>query len=695
MKKLLLHCFVLLVVSGMAQNLVVNPGFENGLNSWYVNTNAPGFTTILPDNTVAHSGGNSLRININHDTVGGIGLVSQVFVLRAGGHYLLDCFIKTDSVVNGGAFPYPILYLGGVRLYGDGGYTVGGSSNGWQEVYFRFYMPQGSDTLQLLVGLGAKSGTAWFDDISISALTDTSYTQFSVNLDSASGTLVRPFTSTNVGPIDPVVSSIDLTSRFQELGVEYVRTHDFEGPCDMHIIFPDTTRSAFDSTAYDFFWTDSVIKACVHAGSKIYFRVGESGNPNTSLYDPPHDFNKWAQVAVHIMEHYNHGWDHGYNFDIKYWEIYNEPDLGWNGTINQYIELYRLASIGLKTADSTLLIGGPAISSLSNSDFLNAFLDSVHTENLPFDFFSYHYYHTFNPYDFARYDNDAKQLLARFGLANVERIVSEWSNYNYNPGNNYYVWRNDPLIAASTVAALTYYQNTDVSKLLRYRTDGTDLGMIDAAGNYNYTGLAYYYMSLFRNVPDRILATGGDTLGTSILAGSAANGSLTGILIGNNSSAANGYDLSINGISSTEQYSYSIFRIDSNIASTAIDSGFLTAGNNKLILPVKAPFADLIVLTKMALNGIANATLSGGMNVFPNPFSNQITIRYSSIKEIVQGIYITDVLGRVVKTFSEAECRESSQVQWNCNNQSVRGGMYIVRLQTDKAVYESTVVRME
>ena len=83
-------------------------------------------------------------------------------------------------------------------------------------------------------------------------------------------------------------------------------------------------------------------------------------------------------------------------------------------------------------------------------------------------------------------------------------------------------------------------QNTDVFKLLRYRTDGTDLGMFDAGGNFNYTGLVYYFMSNFRNAPYRLQATGGDTLGTSILAGEALGGDLAAVLVADNCSSANG-----------------------------------------------------------------------------------------------------------------------------------------------------------
>ena len=43
---------------------------------------------------------------------------------------------------------------------------------------------------------------------------------------------------------------------------------------------------------------------------------------------PPADFEKWAKICEHIVRHYNEGWASGFHYDIKYWEIWNEPDNG-------------------------------------------------------------------------------------------------------------------------------------------------------------------------------------------------------------------------------------------------------------------------------------------------------------------------------------------------------------------------------
>ena len=41
---------------------------------------------------------------------------------------------------------------------------------------------------------------------------------------------------------------------------------------------------------------------------------------------PPSSFSKWADIAAHIVRHYNEGWANGQKANIKYWEIGNEPD---------------------------------------------------------------------------------------------------------------------------------------------------------------------------------------------------------------------------------------------------------------------------------------------------------------------------------------------------------------------------------
>ncbi|MBI4578450.1 MAG: hypothetical protein HY718_02035 [Planctomycetes bacterium] len=40
------------------------------------------------------------------------------------------------------------------------------------------------------------------------------------------------------------------------------------------------------------------------------------------------DFAKWAKICVNIIRHYNEGWADGFHYNIRYWEIWNEPNVG-------------------------------------------------------------------------------------------------------------------------------------------------------------------------------------------------------------------------------------------------------------------------------------------------------------------------------------------------------------------------------
>ena len=69
-------------------------------------------------------------------------------------------------------------------------------------------------------------------------------------------------------------------------------------------------------------------------------RAAEASGPDGALYlvdwynplishgeNPPRDPARWAAVCAGIVRHYNEGWAGGFRHDIRYWEIWNEPDL--------------------------------------------------------------------------------------------------------------------------------------------------------------------------------------------------------------------------------------------------------------------------------------------------------------------------------------------------------------------------------
>lgn len=170
---------------------------------------------------------------------------------------------------------------------------------------------------------------------------------------------------------------------------------------------------------------------------------------------PPADNRKWAQICAGIIRHYNHGWADGYRYNIRYWEIWNEPDNEpeirdnpmWKGTKEQYFALYETAANYLKEQFPDIKIGGyascgfyalnDAFQANANSSprtdyfitFFQEFLDHITApeHSAPLDFFSWHSYA--DSHSNTRYAAYVRQELDRRGLTATESILDEW-----NPG---------------------------------------------------------------------------------------------------------------------------------------------------------------------------------------------------------------------------------------------------------------------
>ena len=155
---------------------------------------------------------------------------------------------------------------------------------------------------------------------------------------------INHFGGINCGPIPNhnTKDGVDLTDQYIDIGIDFVRTHDFNGPTDVSSIFPDFSKYTFLESSYDFHKSDIYITGIINAGCRVFYRLGESASTNESLRQHPDDFDKWSEICKHIVMHYNDGWANGFFYNISYWEIWNEPDLVgfWNGTSNEYYDLY-------------------------------------------------------------------------------------------------------------------------------------------------------------------------------------------------------------------------------------------------------------------------------------------------------------------------------------------------------------------
>ena len=291
--------------------------------------------------------------------------------------------------------------------------------------------------------------------------------------------------------------------------IPYSRNHDsgvvgiYGGPFshDITRIFPNFDADVNDPASYDFPCTDESILVTLEAGTETFFRLGQTIEHQIKKHGtiPPKDFHKWAEICEHIIMHYNEGWADGFELGIKYWEIWNEPDLDpddsnnkrtWGGTKAQFFDFYEIAAKHLKARFPHLKIGGPALA--GNEDWAKDFLAEMKRREVQIDFFSWHIYCN-DPHKMVDKSKRIESYLIENGYENAESILNEC---NYVEGwTDRFVYTIKAIHgikgAAFTMACISEAQKAPIDMLMYYDTrPGVFCGAFDL---YTYEKLKGYY----------------------------------------------------------------------------------------------------------------------------------------------------------------------------------------------------------
>jgi xylan 1,4-beta-xylosidase len=341
---------------------------------------------------------------------------------------------------------------------------------------------------------------------------------------------------------------VDASAGYRRARIDLVRTHDGYGPGDIDAkfesaaapggglisakrdvftLFPDPAADPDNPASYRFAPTDKLITSIEKIGAQVLFRVGRSEGADPR---PPADFDHYASIVKHVVLHYNRGWANGYHYGIRYWEIWNEPDLGklfWGGTPQQYFDLYGKLARAIKAADPQALVGGPAIAKPNDlTPYRDEFMRETRATHTPLDFYSWHWYATDSndPRDFNRIAADLRTRLNSHGLTGTRSFLTEWNYGLSDPPPT-------PLVRASFVtSALIYMQDAPIDAATLYRADnvfGSDGATPDK------TGQALIALGQMKSTPARLPVVGADIDGFAILAGRSHDGRLVRILISN------------------------------------------------------------------------------------------------------------------------------------------------------------------
>ena len=330
---------------------------------------------------------------------------------------------------------------------------------------------------------------------------------------SQEGKKFKILNATNGGPWHKRHANDQYRSNFEDYKaarIPYSRNHDsamhgiYGGPYshDITCIFPNFDADPYSPASYDFACTDEAILVALDAGTKTFFRLGQTIEHQIKKHGtiPPKDFKKWAVICEHIIRHYTEGWADGFHHDMQYWEIWNEPDLDrdestnkrcWGGTQAQFFDFYEIAAKHLKGCFPHLKIGGPALA--GKVPWADDFLCEMQKRNVPIDFFSWHIY-CVEPAKMLDKAQAIKDLLIKYGYAHAETILNEW---NYVKG-----WTDEFIYtikaihsmkgAAFVMACICSAQKSDTIDMLMYYDTRPSVfnGMFDY---YTYEKLKGYY----------------------------------------------------------------------------------------------------------------------------------------------------------------------------------------------------------
>ena len=354
---------------------------------------------------------------------------------------------------------------------------------------------------------------------------------------------VRPeMHSSGFGPTICSQTRQDLAD-VKAMGFKAARTHDWalvnsnERCCDWHHMFPLPHLDAKDPRNYVFKPTDHLLKRTrEEAGFEIFYRLGTSieHSGKTVHFNSliPEDFDKVAEVFAGTVRHYNRGWADGFRWDIKYWEIWNEPDEentmwclpeGDEGGGKEAIRRAKFVEFFVKCLKrlkgefgDSIKVGGPALCVVSPKHvaYFRELFKACREAGVAPDFISWHGYLN-DPLRFNREADVMRKVCDECGFEKCELIVDEWhyfsgKDYTWeemtdcpDPADRARVWEGPAShcgtrSAAFTLATLANLQSSKLSQAFFYGCGNAGLWGFKDALQKKYK--IFYALKLFGDI---------------------------------------------------------------------------------------------------------------------------------------------------------------------------------------------------
>ena len=391
-------------------------------------------------------------------------------------------------------------------------------------------------------------------------------------------------------------------SDIRSMGFKASRTHDWalinpnQRVCDYFHVFPLVHLDATDPKNYVFGPTDYLLKRTrEEVGHDVFYRLGtsieHSGDKVHFNSLIPEDFDKVAEIFAGTVRHYNRGWANGYEWGIRYWEIWNEPD-GFNNMWclpdgdgpavlgdkedlarranrrrDLFVKFFVTCLRRLKSEFPEIKVGGPAMCSMK-VDYFRALLAACKEAGLAPDFISWHHYAE-DPKVLADATDRGRALCDEFGFTNCELIINEWHYFSYSDYDWYKLRSSDPEIIRKVWSGPRSHNGIDSSCfnlacLSQFQTSKLDQGYYYGCRNIGAWGYmdeqkrkykVFYGLQLFgefaKNYPRLYATTGEDPEGApviTVLAGKSPDGKRQALLVSDYRVRTNELTVAVRGV---------------------------------------------------------------------------------------------------------------------------------------------------
>ena len=227
----------------------------------------------------------------------------------------------------------------------------------------------------------------------------------------------------------------------EDIHFSHIRGHGLF--CDDMAIYHKYEEDGVEKAEYNFTYVDMVFDDYQSMGLKPFVELGfmpeklASGSQTVFYWKgnvtPPKDYSKWADLVTATVNH----WIDRYGRDeVITWpfEVWNEPNLPgfWKGAdMEEYFKLYDITGKALKSCDSRIRVGGPAICGVDDERWLRCFLDFCTKNKAPLDFVTRHAYATEMPEKSGHYDYQKLRTPEVFmaELTESRRIIDSFPEY--------------------------------------------------------------------------------------------------------------------------------------------------------------------------------------------------------------------------------------------------------------------------